>query len=96
MTELDEKRVREIVKEEIGLSRVPERLAVIESKLDDIQDKKADKSDIGQLNLRIDTLAEDQKSFKKEMKEDMKEIKKYIIGFTIAVIVAVIGAALAK
>ncbi len=81
MPELDEKRVREIVKEEITDSKINEKLAVIETKLD----MKADKADLTRLEDKFDNI-----------KEDVKDIKKYIIGFSIAVIVAVIGAALAK
>ncbi len=92
MPELDEKRVRKIVKEEIGSSRVPERLAVIESKLDDIKTQKADKTDLIRLEGKFDALGD---KFD-VLKDDVKDIKKYIIGFSIAVIVAVIGAALAK
>ncbi len=92
MPELDEKRVSEIVKDEINTHRIPERLAVIEEQNKEIRhilDQKADKTDLRRLEDKFDT-------FKEDVKENMKDIKKYIIGFSIAVIVAVIGAALAK
>ncbi len=81
MPELDKKRVREIVKEEITDSKINERLAVIETKLD----QKADKADIKHLNFRIDMI-------KEQMKEDTKTIKGYIIGFTITSIAVVLSA----
>ncbi len=70
-----------MLKEEITDSKINERLAVIETKLD----QKADKADIKHLNFRIDTI-------KEQMKEDTKTIKAYIIGFTFTIIAVVLSA----
>ncbi len=94
MPELDEKRVREIVKEEISTHRIPERLSVIETKVDSLaNDQKEIKSDIKELKKDI---KDEINELKKGIKDSNNEIKKYVIGFSIAVVVAVIGAALAK
>ncbi len=83
MPELDEKRVREIVKEEIGSSKIPERLSNIEHKVDNLKIEINLKFE--NVNLKIDSL-----------KEQMKDDKKMVVGFFVLVLIAVIGAALAK
>ena len=80
MTELDEKRVREIVKEEIAGSKIPERLAVIETKLDANYNSLKN-----EMNLKFDNI-----------KEQMRDDKKLIVGFFVLLLITVIGAALAK
>ncbi len=85
MAELDEKRVREIVKDEITDSIINERLAVIETKLD----QKADKSDITILNYMI-------ASIKVELNNKIDTSMKTIIALLIAILASVIIFGLTK
>ncbi len=68
---------------------MPERRAVIESKLHDIQINKADKSDIKILNNKID-------SIKNELNNKIDTNMKVIIGLLIALLASVLIFGLTK
>ncbi len=92
MPELNESRVREIIRDEITVMQIPERLAKIEEqnreinlKIDRLDKFKADKSDIERLENKIGL-----------HKEQTNRDNKIMIGLIITVILLVIAALIKK
>ena len=93
MAELNENRVREIVRDEMSSLHIPERLIAIETKLD----QKADKVDLEKVIMQITTLQTDVSSLKtgqRSLRDEMQNNFKFIIGFFITILALLIGMAL--
>ncbi len=75
MTDINEKRVREIVRDELSTLHLSERLSVVEIKLD----QKADKADLDKLEAKLMNEISFIKSDMVSVKSDMASVKSDIV-----------------
>ncbi|GMT48646.1 MAG: hypothetical protein IEMM0008_0185 [bacterium] len=72
MADLTEPRVREIVRDELSVMQVPEKLSTIMERLENLTDNKADKADIEELKGEIKALDAKQDSFRDLIKSNFR------------------------